>query len=129
NNAAQPGGSGEPVVRQTKQTAPEQRADEEVKQQTDRRVHPDGGRDQRHRLMQRRHHEGRDETGNDTVADPVGDRDVGTHGQASAACWALLHSAWKKPFSPIRQTSVSVPRSFNLRAASTANSIASSLVL
>src|SRR5205085_12333772 len=81
--------------------------------------------------MQRRQHQSCDETGNDAVADSIGDGHVRSHYQANAG-WigcALLHSAWKKPFSPIRHTSVSAPRSASLRAASTANSIASDLLL
>src|ERR1041385_6058001 len=81
--------------------------------------------------MERGNHQGRNEARNDAVADPIRDRDMGSHRHASAGATGcvLLHSEWKKPFSPIRHTSVSAPRSASLRAASTANSIASALLL
>ena len=72
-------------MHEAEHAAPEQRADEEVEQQScNRLVHADRLGHQRDRLMQRRHHQRGDETRNDAVADPVSDGDVGTHRHAIA---------------------------------------------
>src|SRR2546423_7834582 len=77
NDTAQPRLPKQIVMREAEGAAPQQGADEEMKQQPrDRRTHTNRGSQQCNRLMQRREHQGRDETGNDAVADPIRNRNV-----------------------------------------------------
>ena len=66
-------------MRDAEGAAPDERADKEVKQQTDWRTHADRRRHEAERLVQRGHHERRDEARNDAVADAIGYGHVTAH--------------------------------------------------